>query len=265
MRYYVVSSFINGVVFILLGAFVYFKNPQRTVNKVYFFFSLAVAEWAFAYFCWLVLGKDHDSALFWSRALNVGPTLISVFFFHYILALFNWTASYKKILAWSYAISAVFFISSFTPFYVRDVVPQPWFPYYPAAGVVHPFFLMLFFGLPLYSAVLMFRFYPQASLIQRLQIKYLLVCIILGFGGGGSNFFLMHDVHFPPIFNIGAVAFPLLLAYLIIRYRVMEIDTVIHRTALWILTSCLVLIPAGVILFFTREWLTTLNWLSLTF
>ena len=265
MQYYIVSTFLNGIVFILLGAFVYFKNPKRTVNKVYFFFSLAVAEWAFAYYFWLVLGKDHDSALFWSRALNVGPTLISVLYFHYILALFDWTPHYKKLLAWSYALSGVFFVSSFTPLYVRDVVPQPLFIYYPVAGVIHPFFLILFFGLPLYSAVLMFRFYPRASLIQRLQIKYLLLCLVLGFGGGGSNFFLMYDVHFPPVFNIGAAAFPLLLAYLIIRYRVMEIDTVVHRTALWVLTSCLVLIPVGVMLFFWRRWFTTLSWLQLTF
>jgi serine phosphatase RsbU (regulator of sigma subunit) len=265
MQYYIVSTFLNGIVFILLGTFVYFKNRQRTVNRVYLFFSLAVAEWAFAYFFWLVLGKDHDTALFWSRVLNIGPTLIPVFFFHYILALCDLVKPNKKILIWTYVLGGVFFISSFTPLYVRDAVPQGLFIYYPAAGVIHPFFLVFFFGIPVYSAVLMFRAYPHASLIQRLQIKYLLLCILLGFGGGGSNFFLMYNVHFPPIFNIGAATFPLILAYLIIRYRVMEIDTVVHRTALWVLTSCLVLIPIGVMLYFLRSWFTTLNWLQLTF
>ncbi|MDD4909004.1 MAG: SpoIIE family protein phosphatase, partial [Candidatus Omnitrophica bacterium] len=47
--------------------------------------------------------------------------------------------------------------------------------------------------------------------------------------------------------------------------RLMEIDTVIHRTALWVLTSCSILIPVGVMLYFLRGWFVTLNWLQLTF
>ena len=265
MQYYIISSLGNGIVFILLGIFVYFKNPRRLVNRVYLLFSIFVAEWAFCYYFWLILGKDYNSGLFWSRALNIGPTLISVFFFHYILALFSWVNLYRRILIWGYIFGIIFFISSFTPFYVKDAIPQLGFLYYPIAGPLHPFFLILFFGLPLYSFVLMLRFYPKASRIQRLQIKYILLCIILSFGGGGSNFFLMYKVHFPPIFNIGAGVYPIILAYLIIRYRVMEIDTVIHRTLLWILTSCSVLIPIGIMLFFIRSWLTTLSWLQLTF
>ena len=264
MNYFIYSSLINGIIFTLLGIFVYLKNPKKLVNKVYFLFSLCVMEWAFAYFFWLTLGKDKESGLFWTRALNVGPTLIPVFYFHYILALFGWVEIKKRILIFSYICAGIFFLTSFTPLYIRGVTQRSFFPYWPLPGILHPFFLILFFGLPIYTYILMLRFYPKASAIQRSQIKYVLISSILGFGGGGSNYLLFYGIPFPPYLNIGGSIFPIMLAYAIIRYRLMEIDTVIHKTLLWALTSASVLIPIGVLLYFVRPWLESLRLFNLT-
>ncbi|MDD5655388.1 MAG: SpoIIE family protein phosphatase, partial [Candidatus Omnitrophica bacterium] len=119
--------------------------------------------------------------------------------------------------------------------------------YYPVPGPAHPYFLLMFFGLAAYACVLMVMFYPRATLVQRSQIKYLLTATILGYLGGGSNFLLFYDVPFPPILNGLTAIYPVVLAYIIIRYKFFEIDTVIHRTALWLLTLLLVILPVALL------------------
>jgi len=66
-----------------------------------------------------------------------------------------------------------------------------------------------------------------------------------------------------PIAFFPATVFVCIVAFTIIRYRLMEIETVIHKTVLWITTSILVLMPISVIMLFLWPWLKSLSpWAS---
>jgi serine phosphatase RsbU (regulator of sigma subunit) len=259
MFYYALTGLFNGIAFLAMGVFVYLKNPGRPVNRAYLFFSICISEWGFAYFLWTVFGKDHASGLFWSRVLNMGPTVLPVCYLHYILALFGWIKEKKRVLIFAYVVGFIFLGLSVTPLYVKDAVPKLMFPYYPTPGLAHPYFLLMFFGLAAYVCAIMIMFYPRATLTQRSQIKYLLAATILGYLGGGSNFLLFYNVPFPPIFNSLTGIYPIMLAYIIIRYKFFEIDTVIHRTALWLLTLLLVILPVALLFTFSMNWISALR------
>ena len=259
MLYYAITGLFNGIAFLAMGVFVYLKNPGRSVNRAYLLFSICISEWGFAYFLWTVFGKDHASGLFWARVLNMGPTLLPVCYLHYILALFGWIKEKKKVLIAAYVVGFIFLGLSVTPLYVKDAVPKLMFSYYPVPGLAHPYFLLMFFGLAAYVCVLMGMFYPRATLTQKTQIKYLLTATMLGYFGGGSNFLLFYNIPFPPIFNSLTGVYPIMLAYIIIRYKFFEIDTVIHRTALWLLTLLLVILPVALLFTFSMNWIAALR------
>ncbi|MDD4908901.1 MAG: SpoIIE family protein phosphatase, partial [Candidatus Omnitrophica bacterium] len=91
-----------------------------------------------------------------------------------------------------------------------------------------------------------FREYKQESLILRkkqlLSLSIIFLILVMGWTEWLPSFNVRLHIAWAlvPIFILS-------LAYCIIRYRVMEIDTVIHKTLLWLSTVFLLVLPAALI------------------
>ncbi|MDD4907469.1 MAG: SpoIIE family protein phosphatase [Candidatus Omnitrophica bacterium] len=119
-----------------------------------------------------------------------------------------------------------------------------------------------------YSIVLLIKTYLRSAGLKKLQIKYvgigfaltgifvIILDVVLPFMGGNKKWMALDSTA-----SIFYLAFT---AYAIVRYRAMEIDTVLHKTILWLLTSLWLLLPAYFVFAFVRPWLRDLNTLSLT-
>jgi signal transduction histidine kinase len=62
--------------------------------------------------------------------------------------------------------------------------------------------------------------------MKKLQIKYVLLGSIVGFGGGLTNFFLWYDIEILPVGNILVAFYTVFFSYAIIKYRLMDIRTI---------------------------------------
>ena len=96
------------------------------------------------------------------------------------------------------------------------------------------------------------------ALVRKLEILYW-IGMLVGIGGASTDFFPMFHLPIFPIGNIFVCFFPLLIAYAIVRYRLMEIDTVAHKTLLWILTLLVIILPVGVAVTLSFERISTLD------
>ena len=232
MDYYAVTTLINGITSTVLGLFVYLKNRRKLVNKVFGLMSLCIAIWSYSW--WLnQLSKDKITGLFWTRSLNVGAIFIPVFYLHFVLAWLDLHKEKRKILLFGYIASFIFLILGFTHLYVRDVGPKLSFKYYAEPGIAHPFFLLLFLGLVIYACYLMAKAYPKSTGFRRNQLKYVLLASIVGFGGGVTNYLLFYNIRIPPFGNPFVFFYTIILAYSIVRHRLMDIDIVISKTVLF--------------------------------
>jgi len=171
----------------------------------------------------------------------VGAIFIPPAFFHFSVTLIGLYRKYtRKIIFW-YIISGIFLLLNFTPFFVKDVVPQLNFSYWPMAGIMYLPFLIVFIGLVIYSHILIYKSYKKSSGIKRNQIKYVFLGTTIGFLGGATNYPLWYGIKIPPYGNILVSVYVVLMAYSIIKYRLMDIRIAVTRTGIFLFIYSLVL------------------------
>jgi len=234
MSFYALTGLINCISATVFGLLVFLKAPKKRLNQVFGLMTLAIAVWSFSYWRWLV-APDKSGAFLWAKVLNAGSIFIPVFYLHWILLLLGEKKKKNKILILGYSITFFSFVVNFTPFFIKDLAPILSFSWWPLAGPLYIFYLLFgYAGLILYGLYQLIKNYKSKTGYQRAQIKYIILATIIGFSGGATNFPLWYKITFPPVGNILISLYPLILAYAIIRYRLMDIRVVIGRTAVYL-------------------------------
>jgi len=233
MNIFALSGFLNGIAAIIFGFFVYSKNSKKLANKIFGLMTLSFAIWSFGYGLWQI-SEQKEFALFWVRILSVGSTFIPITFLHWVFSILNIKKT-KKILVIGYLFSAILFLFSFSSLYVKDVSAQLFFPWWPEAGILYSVYL--FFGYFLiigYACYKLLQSYKKSIGYKHEQIKYILLAVLVGFGGGLTNFPLWYGIPIIPYGNFFVWLYPFILSYAISHYRLMDIRLIMGRTAIYI-------------------------------
>jgi len=260
-----ISGFLNGISFFFLGLATLLNNPKKKINQIYFLFSFSVAFWAISYGIWNLPQtlSSKESALFWTRMLNFGALFIPIFFAHWVF-LFLGIEKEKKnkiILTLGYLFTLflalfAFPLSPFTHYFVRDVEPELFFPYWPKPGILYNFYL-LFNWVVLLSYVFycLFKAYKKSSGPQKIQLRYILIGSILGFSGGATNYFLWYDFlpQIAPWGNPLVLTWAIIFPYIVLRYRFMDLRWVLGRTGIYFLSFSSVLLYILILFFFNQK------------
>lgn len=231
MNYYVLVSLINGTVSVLFGFFIFTKNWRQLTNRTYFLMGIAVAIWSFAYAKWIVAENQVD-ALFWSRMLNLGATLIPIFYLHCVLGTLNIVKQQRWVLWFGYFETAIFSIFSFSPLYIKSVIQVSSFNFWPQAGSLYVIFLIFgYFGLTGYGVYQLLRARKSADREKKHQINYLVFGTIFGFLGGAFNFPFMFGFGLLPLLLILGQIAVLLFYYFsgiaTIKYHLFEMKLIL--------------------------------------
>ncbi len=264
MTYWQAGALVNAGMALILGLFVFIKQRRQPAGRAFVILNLGAFIWSVSYFFWQSC-TDARSALFWCRALTMGSSFIGSAWYHCVVHILGRWKQLKKYVIASYlvALASMFFIG--TPLIVNRVEHFLDFPFWPMAGPLYFIYIANFIIPPGIAGYLMYKDYPHVTQIKKHQIRIMLWATIVGFLSGADNFPQWYGVKVYPFLNGVVWLYTLIMFYAIIRYRWMEIDTVIHRTLLWMVTSCLILIPLGVMLFLGRPLLRALTWVQLTF
>jgi len=257
MNIFAISGFINGISALIFGLIVYLKNPKQLANKTFGLMTFALAIWAFGYGFWL-LTQDKELALFWTRILSVGSTFIPIFFLHWIFALLNLQKKKKLILIFGYILTLIFLSFTFTPLYVKNVIPRLFFLWWPEPGVVYNFYLIFgYLGIVGYGGYELIKTYRSTKGYLREQIKYILLAMFVGFGGGATNFPLWYGIPLLPYGNFLVFLYPFILSYAILKYRLMDIRFVLGRGAIYTLSLITIIALAFLLAFLNNQFFAT--------
>lgn len=250
MLFYTITALTNAVTSIVLGFFVYFRNRKAMLNKIFAVFCLSVASWATFYFFWINLGTTKSIALFFGRALNISAIFIAITYFHLITVFLNIYQEKKKLVIFGYLVSFFLFISGFTPLFIRDVEPELSFPWYPKPGISYHIFVLMFFGLVIYSWYLMIKTIKKTTGIKNIQIKYVLIGTLIGFIGGSTSFFPVYDILIPPFGNILVAIYVIFISFAILRYHLFAIKVILTE----------ILVGTIGLILFIQAWITEEFW-----
>ena len=234
MYFFIITSFITAFTSIFLGVLVYIKNKKNLINRLFGFYAVTVFIWSFSYGIWL-LQKNPIDALFWSRMLNMGATLIPIAYLHWVLTFLKKNKEKRFILVFGYILTFVFLLFSFSDYYVKGVKPISIFPYWPQANWLYFLYLAFSYcGMVFYGSYLLYKSIKTTTGSYKGQIKYAFLGSVIGFIGGATNFPLMLGVNlFPPIGNPLVITYPLFFAYAILKYRLMDIRVAVKRSTVF--------------------------------
>ncbi len=208
-----------------IGFFVFLQDRKAKANATFFLLTITVTIWSTAYYGWQI-ADNAVSALFWSRYLMAGAIFIPVVYIHFILAFLGKTKKNKNSLFLSYFIFFCFFLFNFTSYFVNRVEPALSFKYWPKPGYVFHLFLALWLAYAFYGTYLLLVAYKRNKGIKKVQIRYLLGGIILGYVGGSINYFLWYGIPLPPIANFFIILQLLAIAFAILKYRLLNIKII---------------------------------------
>ncbi|MFA6106824.1 MAG: ATP-binding protein [Patescibacteria group bacterium] len=235
LNFFIISHFVIAVVAVLLGFSVLRKDIKNPVNRSFGLLSLGVVIWSFAYGVWL-LCKNQESALFWARTLNMGATLIPVFYISWILNVLG--KKKKKTLIFYYLVTSIFLLFSYSKYYISGTKEIFYFIFFPQAGWVYITFLIVcWLSVIVFGIFLLLKELSRATGVYREQIKYVLFGSILGFLGGSTNFPLMMGKDwFPPLGSPLVIAYSIVFGYSIIVHHLMDIRLVLRKWTVFLLT-----------------------------
>lgn len=240
MGFYATTALINAIAVMTLGSFVFSKNIRGPINRRFATFTFTIAFWSWGYFLWQ-MSQTEAQALLWCRVMTAGAIFIPITFFHLALSFIYLEKAYRIPLMNGYIFSSALFLLNFTPLVVKGVLRRNWINFQPQAGSLHILIFISYIGFIGYSSLLLYRAFRTYSGLRRIQIKYIFLGCLIGFVGGLTNFPLWYNIKFPPLGNFFPAIGTVIMAYVIIKYRMMETGIVLTRKAIFIYSYILLM------------------------
>ena len=103
------------------------------------------------------------------------------------------------------------------------------FPFWPVPGPFFHFYLIWFVVYVLYATCLVAAAFDEANGIRRHQYAYMVAASIIGYAGGATNFPLWYGVPIAPYGTVLITMYTALMAYTIVRYRLMNISVALNK------------------------------------
>lgn len=216
MTLFQISTFLTALVSFVLGAFVYLSDRKTSTNRAWFLATFSIGLWSLG--LWgVVSSTNENNAIIWQNLLDGAGIFLPIAFFNFVLYLLLVEKKYRKWQIISWFIGLILFSISLTPLFKVGVSPKFGFNFWVNPGPLYFLFPASYVIYVSFLAILLVKNLKSSKdSILRMQIKYVLGAIILGFGGGATNFF-------PQIFNIYPIGNYLVILYIIfISYAIFK-------------------------------------------
>ena len=250
---YALPVFAVGVLTLSIGFFVLKQNKKSIRNIACFLQCFSTGFWLFT-ITFVYLSRSQQVALSWYRyftffgVVNIMPSLI--FLGAVFLGEFE---KRKKFIIANYAISFVFYLLALTTDKVvisYDIRKYFW-GFYPIYGTwAFAFIIIYSIQFIIGFARLFNAFRTEPAPLKKIQIKTIAIATLIAFPASLDFLPKFFNIPLYPFGYIPMFIYISIVAYSIVKYRAFDIETVLHKTAMWLLTSSFIIIP----LFFLYKW-----------
>jgi signal transduction histidine kinase len=253
VNFHAFSGLLNGLAATISGIIVYAKHPRDPKHQAYGFYALAAAIWGYGYWAWQI-SISHDSALICVRVLMVGAIFLPVTYLFHVLTLLDKFPGKQRFLWISTGIGLCFFLLNLTPYFVADVQPAAGFRFWPQPGPAFHLYLLWFGFCACYGTTLLFQGARSKSGSERYRFYLLAFGSIVAYGGGMTAFPMWYGINIQPNGVILLTVYTSVVAYTLLRYRLMDLGTALERGVTGSLLVLLVAFPAYPALLITQKW-----------
>lgn len=240
MSFLAASGLINFATCSSLGFVVLLRNYKKPQNIAYFLGNSAISLYSLSYFFWQLAGSEI-SALFWFRHLAAGIILINMAYLYFV-AVFLDMARGKRGLLWACLVAnAAFIFCNYSSILYGQLVERYGFGFWPVPRPLFHAYLAFWVWQCFLGFSWLMKGLAKSERVKRQQVRYFMIAAALGFSGGAANWPLWYGINFPPYANILISVYAGIMAYAIIRYRLMDVNLAIARTLVFAMVYALLL------------------------
>ncbi|MBP6858389.1 MAG: hypothetical protein KBC33_00990 [Candidatus Pacebacteria bacterium] len=224
---------ILNVILPLVVLFIRRKNPD-SMTITFALMSLSVAVFQISQ----VYGANAPDADTSRRIFmfNLAVIPINVFMAHWFLALIGKVRERMMALCVIYSTGFILFFVHilFPETYLTASVSKLYLPYYYEPGSLQ-WVTRLWFNIVgvYYFIELAYAFRHEKDPIRRNRYLYVLVAILYAFIVGSTAILLVYDIQFDPMWSGLFGFFPLIIAYAVVRYQLLDIRLFIQRAFIY--------------------------------
>lgn len=217
---YSIPPLFAGTVLLACGLWVLMKDPRALSNITFSLVCGGASVWLFSFFM-VYSSADEPEARFWGKCVYVGVVYIPALVYHFCASLLHQRA-HNRLITSNYLISTVFLLLIPTPYLVNGQHRYFW-GYYPAAGVLHPVFLLYFGVIGGLSLFQLYRGYRSAKAhnpTEAARLKYVFWAFAIGYVAS-LDFVQAYGHEYYPIGYAVTCVFALIVTSAIIRFQLM--------------------------------------------
>jgi len=258
---YAIAHVIVAHLFLFLGIFVFLQDKKSATNLSYFLICSGGYLWLLIDAI-LMCCANQITAMFWARAVYVGVTLIPTSMYFFSVSWLGELEKNKKPIALIYIISAAFVILFFLTNKFVVGVHRYFFGFFSRLGLFSVLYLAFFFSISCMFFWNLIQGYRKETVqIKKNHIKRVLVAFLIGFTIGSTEFLPTYGIGLYPVGSIAVFLLASVVAHSIIRYKLLDIETVIHKTIAWLIANIALLTPFLLLGYFIKSWYAELNFL----
>ena len=224
----------------ICGAWVVGSNPVAVTNRTFGLICLGISLWLVST-AMLYSATDDDTAKILERCIYLGIIYIPALAYHLCVRLQGHTRN--RLVIVNYLVGTVFLSMLTTPYLVNGHYAYFW-GLYPKAGVLHPLFLVYFFGV---SGLALRQLYGSSKstggIVPPQASRSILWAFVVGLVGA-IDFLPSYGVAVYPIGFLLAVLLVSTVSYVFVKHQVVNISIVLKpkvlivAEALAVITSC---------------------------
>ena len=246
MTFYSIPTFITALLSLGLGIFILARNPTSKLNCTFATWCLLTFYWQT---CWTILFNVQDRfvADLLARFGYSGIIFIPIVFFHFVVE-FTKARSERFLSYLFYILGGVFATSVWTTNYFVNGIYQYSWGYYPRAGILHFFYVVMLLVMLLSGLLLLWRFklQSQAHPTRLNQTKYIIGSTAI-YSVASIDFLANYGLGYYPLGLVFTNIHALIIAYAIIQYRLLDISVAIRQSLIYALILSALLVPCYVV------------------
>lgn len=214
---------------LFLGMFIYFKQKHSPI-------TLSISFLAFVSFIWLFFYSISysvsvkETAFLLQKIGYTGIILIPVMWLSFIFSFMN-VKFYKRIITIYSLLSFIFVISLWTTDYFVSGVYKYFWGYYPKAGILHPFYLLLILVTVSVGVYLLLKNWygvRKETSLYKYRIQHILFGFII-YAFAIIDFVPNYGIEIYPFGWVCVVFFVAIIIYAILKYQLMDIKLIVKK------------------------------------
>lgn len=240
---YTIPPLLSSILFLLLGASVYWNNRKSATNTTFLFVCFATFWWQFSWFI-LFNTQNEFVANYLVKIGYIGIIFIPIFFFHFFLSFVGDVSRFDKILLYfSYSLGFIFEITLLATNYFINGFYKYFWGFYPKAGFLHPFYLLLLTILTIRALYLLFLFLKKKREdhpMEYHQARYILLALVF-YIFASFDFIVNYGIEFYPFGFLFILLFLGITAYAIVRHYLFGIKVILTEILVAIFSVLLII------------------------